>query len=238
MERSQGRPPPSTHPNPIDVNGGGDASRSPESWAAGSPPTRPAVCSAPVCLSHHGFVQLLQHLKRYVWGRITSQGISGWPGQGLSAHVSTPAPARERRGPIGRARGSQASGVPKVGGRCIVRSSCSFGTHMASPFSFLGRQCCFRGRAAGVRGRWERVLCWDEALYPHIFLWERESGSSVALPPSVASSAHGLSAFCLLSVVTGFGLRFGGLGLRPGLGLGLTLGVALALALGLRLGLP
>jgi len=82
------------------------------------------------------------------------------------------------------------------------------------------------------------VLCWDEALYPHIFLWERESGSSVALPPSVASSAHGLSAFCLLSVVTGFGLLFGGLGLGPGLGLGLTLGVALALALGLRLGLP
>ena len=35
--------------------------------------------------------------------------------------------------------------------------------------------------------------------------------------------------FCLLSVVTGFGLRFGGLGLRLGLGLGLTLGVALAL---------
>ena len=172
------------------------------------------------------------------WGRITSQGICGWPGQGLSAHVSTPAPARERRGPIGRTRGSQASGVPKVGGRCIVRSSCSFGTHMASPFSFLGRQCCFRGRAAGVRGRWERVLCWDEALYPHIFLWERESGSSVALPPSVASSAQGPSAFCLLSGVTGFGLLFGGLGLGPGLGLGLTLGVALALALGLRLGLP
>ena len=69
LERSQGRPPPSTHPNPIDVNGGGDASRSPESWAAGSPPTRPAVCSAPVCLSHHGFVQLLQHLKRYVCPR-------------------------------------------------------------------------------------------------------------------------------------------------------------------------
>ena len=31
LERGQGRPPPSTHPNPIDVNGGGDASRSPES---------------------------------------------------------------------------------------------------------------------------------------------------------------------------------------------------------------
>ena len=30
-------------------------------------------------------------------------------------------------------------------------------------------------RGAGVGGR-EGVLCWDEALYPHIFLWEWESG--------------------------------------------------------------
>ena len=141
------------------------------------------------------------------WGRITSQGICGWPGQGFSANVSTSPPARERWGPIGRARGSQASGVPKAGGGRrggvgIVRSSCSFGTHMASPFSLPGRRCCVRGRAAGGRGPgagggWERVLCWDEALYPHIFLWEREPGSSVALPPSVASSAQGPSAFCL-----------------------------------------
>ena len=87
------------------------------------------------------------------WGRITSQGICGWPGQGLSANVSTPPPTRECRGPFGRAQRSEASGVPKVGGRGIVRSSCSFGTHMASPFSFLGRQCCFRGRAAGGGGR-------------------------------------------------------------------------------------
>ena len=64
-----------------------------------------------------------------------------------------PPPTRERLGPIGQARGSEASGVPKFGGRGIVRSSCSFGTHMASPFSFLGRQCCFRGRAAGGGGR-------------------------------------------------------------------------------------
>ena len=84
----------------------------------------------------------------------------------------------------------------------------------------------------------ERVLFWDEALYPHIFLWERESGSSVALLPSVASSAQGPSGFCLLSGVTGFGLRFGGVGLCLGLGLGLALGVALALALGLGLNLP
>ena len=48
---------------------------------------------------------------------------------------------------------AEASGVPKVGGHGIVRSSCSFGTHMASPFSFLGRQCCFRGRAAGGGGQ-------------------------------------------------------------------------------------
>ena len=87
------------------------------------------------------------------WGRITSQGICGWPGQGLSANVSTPTPTRECQGPFGRAQRSEASGVPKVGGRGIVRSSCSFGTHMASPFSFLGRQCCFRGRAAGGGGR-------------------------------------------------------------------------------------
>ena len=153
-----------------------------------------------------------------------------------------PPPTRERLGPISQARGSEASGVPKFGGRGIVRSSCSFGTHMASPFSFLGRQCCLRGRAAGGGGRgwgwWERVLCWDEALYPHIFMWEWESGSSVALLPSVASSAQGPSGFCLLSGVTGFGLRFGGLGLCLGLGLGLALGVALALALGLGLTLP
>ena len=152
-----------------------------------------------------------------------------------------PPPTRERRGPIGQARGSEASGVPKFGGRGIVRSSCSFGTHMASPFSFLGRQCCFRGRAAGGGGRgwgwWERVLCWDEALYPHIFMWEWESGSSVALLPSVASSAQGPSGFCLLSGVTGFGLRFGGLGLCLGLGLGLALGIALALALEVELDL-
>ena len=85
---------------------------------------------------------------------------------------------------------------------------------MASPFSLPGRRCCVRGRAAGGRGPgagggWERVLCWDEALYPHIFLWEREPGSSVALPPSVASSAQGPSAFCLPSGVMGFGLHFG-----------------------------
>ena len=93
-----------------------------------------------------------------------------------------------------------------------------------------------RGAGAGVGGWWERVLCWDEALYPHIFLWEWESGSSVALLPSVASSAQGPSGFCLLSGVTGFGLRFGGLGLC--LGLGLALALALALVLGLALPCP
>ncbi|XDA76155.1 hypothetical protein R6Z07_006370 [Ovis aries] len=113
LERGQGRPPPSTHPNPIDVNGGGDASRSPESWAAGSPPTRPAVCSTPVCLSHHGFVRLLQHLKRYVCPRsLGSDHVSGdlrvARARALGPRVDPP-PARERRGPIGRARGSQAS---------------------------------------------------------------------------------------------------------------------------------
>ena len=95
-----------------------------------------------------------------------------------------------------------------------------------------------REEGAGFGGWWERVLCWDEALYPHIFLWEWESGISVALLPSVASSAQGPSGFCLLSGVTGFGLRFGGLGLCLGLGLGLALGVALALALALGWALP
>jgi len=95
-----------------------------------------------------------------------------------------------------------------------------------------------RGAGAGVGWWWEQVLCWDEALYPHIFLWEWESGSSVALLPLVASSAQGPSGFCLLSGVTGFGLRFGGLGLCLGLGLGLALGVALALALALGWALP
>ncbi|KAI4552074.1 hypothetical protein MJG53_000089 [Ovis ammon polii x Ovis aries] len=113
LERGQERPPPSTHPNPIDVNGGGDASRSPESWAAGSPPTRPAVCSTPVCLSHHGFVRLLQHLKRYVCPRsLGSDHVSGdlrvARARALGPRVDPP-PARERRGPIGLARGSQES---------------------------------------------------------------------------------------------------------------------------------
>ena len=99
-----------------------------------------------MCLSHHGFVRLLQHLKRYVCPRsLWSDHISGdlrvaWA-RALGQRVDPP-PTRERRGPIGQARGSEASGVPKFGGRGIVRSSCSFGTHMASPFSFLGRQCC------------------------------------------------------------------------------------------------
>ena len=86
--------------------------------------------------------------------------------------------------------------------------SCSFGTHMASPFSSLGRWCCVRGRGVGCGGLGgcrEGVLCWDEALYPHIFLWEWESGSSVALPPSVSSSPQCPSAFCLPSGVTGLG---------------------------------
>ena len=109
-----------------------------------------------MCLSHHGFVRLLQHLKQYVCPRsLWSDHISGdlqvaWA-RALGQRVDPP-PTRERRGPIGQARGSEASGVPKFGGRGIVRSSCSFGTHMASPFSFPGRRCCVRGRAAGGRG--------------------------------------------------------------------------------------
>ena len=139
------------------------------------------------------------------WGRVTSQGICGWPGQGFSANVSTSPPARERWGPIGRARGSQASGVPKAGvGGAGGGGHRSFvlllwHTHGFSVL-FSGKTVLCQGarcRGPGAGGGWERVLCWDEALYPHIFLWEREPGSSVALPPSVASSAQGPSAFCL-----------------------------------------
>ena len=65
-----------------------------------------------------------------------------------------------------------------------------------------GAGCGVRG--AGVGGR-AGLLCWDEALYPHIFLWEWESGSAVALLPSVASSPQGPSAFCLQSGVAGLG---------------------------------
>ena len=82
------------------------------------------------------------------WGRITSQGTCGSPGQGFSATLSTH--HQEWQGPIGRAHVSQASGVPKGG---IVHSSYCFGTHMAFPFSFLGRWCCVSGRGAGC-GMW------------------------------------------------------------------------------------
>ena len=135
------------------------------------------------------------------WDWITSQGTCRSPGQGFSATLSTH--HQEWWGPIGRAHVSQVSDVPKGG---IVRLSYCFGTHMAFLFSFLGRWCSVgggvQGVGCGVRDVGpgdvrEGVLCWDEALYPHIFLWEREPGSSVALPPSVASSAQGPSAFCL-----------------------------------------
>ena len=175
-------------------------------------------------------------------GRITSQGICGWPGQGLSANVLTPLPPENGWDPSAR------PGVPR---RQVCPNSegvASF-VHLAPlAHTWLLRSLFWedsvvsggvlRGAGAGVAGWWERVLCSDEALYPHIFLWEWESGSSVALLPSVASSAQGPSGFCLLSGVTGFGRRFGGLGLCLGLGLGLALGVAVALALVLGLALP
>ena len=175
-------------------------------------------------------------------GRITSQGICRWPGQGLSANVLTPLPPENGGDPSAR------PGVPR---RQVCPNSeglASF-VHLAPlAHAWLLRSLFWedsvvsggvlRGAGAGVGWWWEQVLCWDEALYPHIFLWEWESGSSVALLPSVASSAQGPSGFCLLSGVTGFGRRFGGLGLCLGLGLGLALGVALALALALGWALP
>ena len=201
----------------------------------------------PVCLSHHGFVRLLQHLKRYVcpWS-LGSDHVSGdlrvaWV-RALGQCVEPPSRPRTA--------GTHRPGLGFRGVRCAHSRRAwhrSFilllwHTHGFSVlFSgkavlFQGASC--RGAGAGVAGWWERVLCWDEPVYPHIFLWEWESGSSVALLPSVASSAQGPSGFCLLSGVSGFGLRFGSLGLCLGRGLGLALGVALALALALGWALP
>ena len=120
-------------------------------------------------------------------GRITSQGICGWPGQGLSANVLTPLPPENGWDPSAR------PGVPR---RQVCPNSegvASF-VHLAPlAHTWLLRSLFWedsvvsggvlRGAGAGVAGWWEQVLCWDEALYPHIFLWEWESGSSVALLP-------------------------------------------------------
>ena len=180
------------------------------------PPGQQSAARPSECLSHHGFVRLLQHLKRYVCPRVPGvgsrlRGFAGGPGKGSRPTCRPPPPPENGGDPSDGPSVPRRQVCPSGGGVGIVRSSCSFGTHMASPFSFLGRRCCVKGRAAGGarRGGWERVLCWDEALYLHIFLWEREPGSSVALPPSVASSAQGPSASCLPSGVPGFGLRFG-----------------------------
>ena len=198
----------------------------------------------PVCLSHHGFVRLLQHLKRYVCPRsLWSDHISG------DLRVAWARALGQCVDPLPPENGWDPSARPGVPRRQVCPNSegvASF-VHLAPlAHTWLLRSLFWedsavsggvlRGAGAGVAGWWERVLCWDEALYPHIFLWEWESGSSVALLPSVASSAQGPSGFCLLSGVTGFGLRFGGLGLC--LGLGLALALALALVLGLALPCP
>ena len=138
------------------------------------------------------------------WDWITSQGTCRSPGQGFSATLSTH--HQEWWGPIGRAHVSQVSDVPKGG---IVHSSYCFGTHMAFLF-FSGKMVLCQWAGCGVwdvgpGGVREGVLCWDEALYPHIFLWEWLSGSFVALPPSVASSPQWPSAFCLPSGIAGLG---------------------------------
>ena len=139
------------------------------------------------------------------WGRITSQGICGWPGQGFSANVSTSPPRP-------RTVGTHRTGPRFPGVRCAQGGVGGGGGGGHRSFVLLlwhthGFSVLFSGKTVlcqgarcggpGAGGGWERVLCWDEALYPHIFLWEREPGSSVALPPSVASSAQGPSAFCL-----------------------------------------
>ena len=137
------------------------------------------------------------------WGRITSQGICGWPGQGSSANVSTSAPPENGGDPSDGPAVPRRQVCPRRGGggggghRSFVLLL--WHTHGFSVL-FSGKTVLCQGARCGgpgAGGGWERVLCWDEALYPHIFLWEREPGSSVALPPSVASSAQGPSAFCL-----------------------------------------
>ena len=85
------------------------------------PPGQQSAARPSECLSHHGFVRLLQHLKRYVCPRVPGvgsrlRGFAGGPGKGSRPTCRPPPPARERWGPIGRALGSQASGVPKCGG--------------------------------------------------------------------------------------------------------------------------
>ena len=143
------------------------------------------------------------------WGRITSQGICGWPGQGFSANVSTSPPPENGGDPSDGPAVPRRQVCPRRGGG--GRGGWASFVRLAPLAHTWLLRSLFRedgvvsggalpgagGRGPGAGGGWERVLCWDEALYPHIFLWEREPGSSVALPPSVASSAQGPSAFCL-----------------------------------------
>ena len=82
------------------------------------------------------------------WGRIASQGTRGSP---------RPRVHGKRVGPPPRMAGTDRLGPRFPGLRCaqrgIVCSSCSFGTHVASPLSFLGRRCGLTGvGGVGLRG--------------------------------------------------------------------------------------
>ena len=167
--------------------------------------------SASVWLSHHGFLQVLQHLKRNVCpSSLGSDHISG------NLQITQPRVLSNLVHPPPRVVGTDRPGPCFPGVRCAQRGHCSFVLLLWHTYGFSvlfsGKmvQCRGRGAGCGVRdvgpgGVREGVLCWDEALYPHIFLWEWLSGSFVALPPSVASSPQWPSAFCLPSGIAGLG---------------------------------
>ena len=128
------------------------------------------------------------------------RGFAGGPGKGSRPTCRPPPPPENGGDPSDGPAVPRRQVCPRRGGgghRSFVLLL--WHTHGFSVL-FSGKTVLCQGarcRGPGAGGGWERVLCWDEALYPHIFLWEREPGSSVALPPSVASSAQGPSAFCL-----------------------------------------
>ena len=152
--------------------------------------------AASVWLSHHGFLQVLQHLKRYVCPRsLGSDHISE------DLQIARPRVLGNLVHPPPRMAGTDRPGPCFPGVRCAQRGHCSFVLLLWHTYGFSilfsGKMvlCQWAGcevRGAGVGG-WEGVLCRDEALYPHIFHWEWKSGSAVALP---LPSGLVPSAFC------------------------------------------
>ena len=147
--------------------------------------------SGSVWLSHHGFLQVLQNLKWYVCPRsLGSDHISG------DLWIARPRVLGNLVHPPPRMAGTDRPGPCFPGVRCAQRGHCSFILLLWHTYGFSvlfsGKMVLCQWAGCGVRdvgpgGVREGLLCWDEALYPHIFLWEWVSGSSVALSPSVAS---------------------------------------------------